>query len=135
MTSGEHLRVKYRIEHGAAMNPGAVVLSELGGFGGQEVFEVPPVERRPSKQYRQDQHSSEIRFRDRAWRVKTRRCDERRADLAKGTPKKQQGEKDPEHETSVVRRRVARAPAQNPRRLASTVLVQGTPLIAHASNL
>ena len=52
MTPGEHLRVKYRIEHGAAMNPGTVVLSELGGFGGQEVFKVPPVERRPRTQYR-----------------------------------------------------------------------------------
>jgi hypothetical protein len=50
VASGEHLGVEYRIEHGAAMNPGVVVVSELGGFGGQEVFEVPPVERRPGKQ-------------------------------------------------------------------------------------
>jgi hypothetical protein len=50
MTSRQHLRVEYRIEHGAAMNPGAVVVSELGGLGRQEVFKVPPVERRPGEQ-------------------------------------------------------------------------------------
>jgi hypothetical protein len=60
VTSDEHLRVKYRIERGAAMNPGDVVVSELSRFGGQEVFKVPSVERRPGKQCGQDQHGSEI---------------------------------------------------------------------------
>ena len=96
---------------------------------GEEMFKVPPAERPPGKQRGQDQHSSEIWFGDRAWRIKIGRCDDRRADLTKGTPKKQQRQKNPD-DASGVRRRAARAPAQDPRRSASRVPVLCNPLIA-----
>jgi len=50
VTGGKHLGVEHGVENGVAVDPGAMVISKLGGFLRQEVLEVPSMDRRPGKE-------------------------------------------------------------------------------------
>ena len=66
-----------------------MVVGELSGSVGQEMLEMPSVQRWPRKERSQDQQESQIWLINRPRRLITRRRDNRGADLAKRAPKEE----------------------------------------------
>ena len=58
----EHFRVYHRVEQGVAMNPGAMLIGQLGRLDRQKPLKVPRVDRRPGKRDGQPQNQCQVRF-------------------------------------------------------------------------